>query len=116
MVQLFGKRINFKTLDLLYNFSLAPKTYMAIDYDEIEDDKIACKGVSKRTNSLRYEQFKDTLYNGTTYQMTNISFRDQAGTMKTIKTTKRGLVNVNNKSFTNDDLVTTSPFKKPRYM
>ena len=97
-------------------FSLGPKAYCAIDYDGVEPNKIAAKGVSKRTNVLRYEQFKDSLYNGTVYQMTNVSFRDIRGKMTTIKTRKRGLVNINNKSFTNDDLVTTVPFKKAKYL
>ena len=82
----------------------------------LEPDKIAAKGVSKHTNNLMYEMYKKTLYTGTTFMAKNVSFRDRGGTMTTISTTKRGLVNVNSKSFTNADFVTTSPFKKPKYV
>ena len=39
--------------------------------------------------------------------MESYSFRDLGGTMKTVKTRKLGLVNANNKSFNNSDLLAT---------
>ena len=101
---------------LITSFSLAQKIYAAVDYDGKEETKMAHKGISKHTNKLRYDQFKETLYGGTTFLAENVTFRDRGGTMVTLKTRKRGLVNVNSKSFTYEDFVTTQPFKKPKYV
>ena len=99
----------------IYFLRLAPKTYAAVCLDS-NNDKYACKGVSHRTNVLHYEDYKSALYQGTIHYMENVTFKSAGGIMKTIRTKKRGLVNLCNKNYTNDDLITTRPFKKPKYI
>ena len=95
---------------------LAPKTYCATDFDGKEDDKVAAKGVSKKNNSLGYQNYKEVLYDGVKWQGTNVSFLHRKGRMVTARQTKRALKNINDKSYTEDDMVCTRPFKRPRYI
>ena len=95
---------------------MAPKTYCATDFDGKEDDKVAAKGVSKKNNSLRYQNYKEVLYDGVKWQGTNVSFLYRQGKMVTARQTKRALKNINDKSYTEDDMVCTRPFKRPRYI
>ena len=95
---------------------LAPKSYCATDFDRKEDDKVACKGVSKKDNPLNYQVYKDILYKDAKWQGTNVSFLRRQGKIVTARTTKRSLRNINYKTYIEDDMVCTRPFKRPRYI
>ena len=91
-------------------FSLAPKTYFAIDKDT-NDTKRSSKGVQKRYR-LTYEDYKAVLYKDETIDAENISIRIFRGEMSTIAVEKFGLQNKMIKAYVDVDKISVSPFKR----
>jgi len=80
--------------------------------DDKDAEKVASKGISKRTNKFHYNQYKKVCYQNETFDATNYSIKVQNEKMCTIKSLKRGLAGVHVKSFVQEDKVTTIPHKK----
>lgn len=98
---------------------MCPKSYYAICNDKkAKNDKdytkIASKGVSKKTNTFYYDQYKKVCYDNATFNATNFSIRKQGDQMQTRKQLKRGLAGVHVKNEVQEDRVTTIPHKRQR--
>ena len=91
-------------------FSLAPKAYYAFDKGR-DTFKRSSKGVQHRVR-LSYEDYKETLYQSTVKEVTNVCIRMVHGKMATIQCKKNGLSNKLIKSYVQDDKVTVQPFLK----
>ena len=89
---------------------MAPKTYFAIDRTKM-DIKRSSKGVQHRVK-LTYDDYKATLYENKTKEVTNTSIRVFRENMRTVECQKAGLRNLFYKAFTDSDKITVSPFKK----
>ena len=95
----------------LNTFSLAPKSYFAIDFDNPENCKRSCKGVQHRVR-LEYENYKNTLYTGDKFTVQNKSIRLRNNEMTTQSVTKTGLSDTFIKAYVEEDRITVKPFKK----
>ena len=94
-------------------FSLAPKSYFAIDFEKTDDDKDKSKRSSKGVQHsirLTYNDYKDVLYGGEAKMVTNTTLRLHDHKMTTMQTRKLGLTNVYVKAFVNTDQITVTPF------
>ena len=91
-------------------FSLAPKTYFALDQDT-EDVKRSSKGVQKRFR-LTYDDYKKVLYEDEIAQAENISIRVFRNEMSTVEVKKNGLQNKLIKGFVYADKISVSPFER----
>lgn len=91
-------------------FSLAPKLYMAIDFEK-DDVKLSSKGIQSR-NMLKYDHFRQSLYNEETIEVENCSLRMRNHEMQTTKVKKIGLRNTFTKGKLLDDGITIVPFDK----
>ena len=101
----------YPLLSLLKNFfSISPKTYYAINYDN-NDVKRSSKGV-QHSARLTYEDYKSALYESKVKTVQNISIRLHNKKMKTVNSNKRALNNVLFKAFVHDDKISVTPFEK----
>ena len=75
------------------------------------DIKRSSKGVQHRVK-LTYDDYKATLYENKTKEITNTSIRLFRENMRTLESKKAGLRNLFYKAFTDSDKITVSPFKK----
>ena len=97
-------------MQCLFLFSLAPKSYFAVDFPS-EKFKRSSKGVQHRVR-LEYEDYKTVLYSGEKQHVKNTSIRLRNHEMQTMTTRKIGLSDTFFKAFVSDDRITVKPFKK----
>ena len=97
--------------DLKYFYSLAPKTYFAIDFDDQKKFKRSSKGV-QHSVLLTYDQYKDACYKNETVDVVNRVIRQTRGEMCTMACRKIALRNVFTKAYVAEDKITIRPFEK----
>ena len=98
-------------------FSLCPKSYKAICYDRIAEEKkdatkVASKGVSKLTNTYKYDQYLQVVYNHKRFDAVNYTFRVKNDRMSTLRTIKSGLTGTHAKNYVEDDRISIRPHRK----
>lgn len=89
--------------------ALCSKSYMCFDNDDETVNKVSTKGLSKRLNSIRKENFMKVLQTTEPVQGINRSFRMHEGGMYTTSQIKNGLSFFYGKRKVMDDSVSTEP-------
>ena len=92
-------------------FSLAPKSYFAIDFNDPAKFKRSSKGVQHQVR-LQYENYRNTLYTADKLTVQNKSIRLRNNQMTTMTVKKVGLSTTFVKGYVDEDHITVTPFRR----